>query len=173
LECEKLRAELHELKAPKGWTQWLGRHATTFSTLLAVIGFCAGIYQYWSQQTANREAEKSNRDLEFMKPLWEKQLALYLQASEAAATIATSTDPVKVTEATNKFWMLYQGPLIVMEDTSVRDAMRHYGDALKASPQGDLKDLSKQLGSALQKSLVDTAQLKIEQFRQGKFDYTR
>ena len=100
LECEKLRAEIRELESPKGWSDKLSRHSTLVSMLLAIFGFIFGFVQYGSQQEANRKTEEAQaeqerriRDREFMKPLWEKQLATYFEASQAAATIATSTDP--------------------------------------------------------------------------------
>jgi len=67
--------------------------------LLAMLGFGFGIYQYREQQAENRKAaevesrkereaaderneqERKSRDREFMKPLWEKQLNTYFEAS--------------------------------------------------------------------------------------------
>ncbi|MSV27668.1 MAG: hypothetical protein EXQ52_02845 [Bryobacterales bacterium] len=59
-----------------------------------------------------------------MKPLWEKELELYMRAFEVAAVIATSKDAVKCRAAEAEFWTLYEGPLIIVESKSLSGAMR-------------------------------------------------
>jgi hypothetical protein len=187
LECEKLRAEIRELESPKGWSDKLSRHSTLVSMLLAIFGFIFGFVQYGAQQEANRKTEEAQaeqerriRDREFMKPLWEKQLTTYFEASQAAATIATSTDPKEGEAARNNFWMLYQGPLVIVESPSVSAAMKAFGQVLATgtnqSPgttNKDLATLSRELASAFQESLIEGANLRLDEFRKGKFDYRK
>ncbi len=139
--------------------------------LVGLLGFGFGIYQYRVQQGENQEQERESRDREFMKPLWEKQLATYFEASEAASTIAMTTDGGERTKAINKFWMLYQGPLVIVESPAVSGAMQDFGNALSGKTKGDLRDLSKKLASAFQESLIEGANLRLDKFREGKFDY--
>jgi len=188
LECEKLRAEIKSLKAPAGWSDKLSRHSTLVSMLLAVFGFIFAFVQYGEQQAANRQAaddqakqERRVHDREFMKPLWEKQLATYFEASEAAATIATSSDSLERQRARDKFWMLYQGPLVIVESPAVAGAMKAFGQTLaaetNASPDSktikDFGTLSRELASAFQESLIEGANLRLDEFRKGKFDYRK
>jgi hypothetical protein len=191
LECEKLRGEIAELKSPKGFSDKVSRHSVLVSMVLAMLGFGFGIYQYREQQEENRKAaevqskkereaaderteqERKSRDREFMKPLWEKQLNTYFEASEAAATIATTTDAAEREKARNKFWMLYQGPLVIVESPSVSGAMKAFGDALGAKTNADLKTLSLELASAFQESVIEGANLRLDEFRKGKFDYRK
>ena len=188
LECEKLRAEIRELESPKGWSDKLSRHSTLVSMLLAIFGFIFGFVQYGAQQEANRKTEEAQaeqerriRDREFMKPLWEKQLATYFEASQAAATIATSTDPKEREAARNNFWMLYQGPLVIVESPSVSAAMKAFGQllatetdqSLGTATNKELARLSRELASAFQESLIEGANLRLDEFRKGKFDYRK
>jgi hypothetical protein len=84
-----------------GWTQLI------LTSLGATIAFAFGLYQYatTSSQTTRQ-------------PFLEKQTDLCFQASEAAAQLATTTDPDQWTTSWNKFWTLYWGPLAVVEDVS-------------------------------------------------------
>jgi hypothetical protein len=135
-------------------------HAKLVSTILAIAGFLFGIFQYRKQQVLNRTAAAESRDREFLKPLWEKQLAIYFDTSQAAATIATTTDPKERQEAKQKFWTLYWGPLMIVESPTVYGAMKAFGECLTGETQGNLQDLSLELGSPLQASLTEGANLR-------------
>lgn len=176
LECEKLREEIVRLRAPTKFSEWLASFSTGVTTLIAVAAFLLG---YMSEQKKNRQAaerqtkaEVEARDREFMKPLWERQLVLYFEASQAAATIATTTDVKEREQATNKFWMLYEGPLIVVETPSVSGAMKAFGECLK-QPCPNLRDLSRKLSSAIQHGIQEGAEARLSEFSKGKFDYRR
>jgi len=179
LECDKLREEIAKLRAPVKFSEKLPQYSTAVSTLIAVLVFLLGLGQYTKEQSKNREAaarqtkaEVEARDRTFMYPLWERQLALYFEASQAAATIATTTDSQERERAKNKFWMLYEGPLIVVESPSVSGAMKAFGECLEQQ-SGDLRDLSRQLSSAIQKSIEEGANIRLSEFSKGKFDYRR
>jgi len=52
-------------------------------------------------------------------------------ASEAAATIATTTDTAERRKAEARFWvLLYQGPMVMVETTDVSGAMKAFGRCL-------------------------------------------
>jgi hypothetical protein len=103
--------------------------------------------------------------------LWEKRLALYIEAADVAATIATAEtgDPARK-KAEARFWVLYYGPLAAVEDTNpviidpvkreewtVAKAMVKFGDALKDPNKlapGDLRDLALDLARVIRGSLL-------------------
>jgi hypothetical protein len=149
-------------------------HVTTLITaLVAAAGFLFGVFQYQKQQALNRTSTAESRDREFIHPLWEKQLALYFEASEAASTIATTTDPEQRRKAEAKFWMLYWGPLVLVETPEVSGAMKKFGECLTGETKGDLRNLSLELASALQSSVTQGANLRLVEFSKGKFDYRK
>ncbi len=75
------------------------------TTLGGIIVFGAGLYQYVS--TSSHTARQ---------PFLEKQTALCFQASEQAARLATTRDPNQWKKSWDEFWMLYWGPLAIVED---------------------------------------------------------
>ena len=64
-----------------------------------------GLYQYvtTSSQTARQ-------------PFLEKQTELCFKASETVARIATTDDPAEWKKSREEFWVLYWGPLAIVED---------------------------------------------------------
>lgn len=130
LQKRKLIAEIKELEAranqhePK--LNWLFKNVSFLTFLVALIGVPIGLWQYF---------EKAEN--EYRRPLWEKQLNYYLEATRAAATIATlRTDSSELgkTEffkAKIRFWELYYGELVVVEDPSVSQAMVNFGKCLR------------------------------------------
>jgi hypothetical protein len=103
LENDKLRAELQRLP-PRHW-DFVQRLTPLVGGALALAGFLFGVVQYVSQQEANRaeaeqrlsrenlarthelEAQTAARDQEFMRPLWEREVATYFRASESVGTM--------------------------------------------------------------------------------------
>ncbi len=123
------------------------------------------------------EIKKSNetREQEFKKPFWQKQIDLYFEASEAVATLANSTNAAEKEKAEQKFWRLFYGPLVMVEDAKVERAMiniRDYLIACKSDP-GECRDyklgrLSLALSSSCKESLGKSWRIKLEQLR-GKY----
>lgn len=130
LQKRKLIAEIKELEArasqhePK--LNWLFKNVSFLTFLVALIGVPIGLWQYF---------EKAEN--EYRRPLWEKQLNYYLDATRAASTIATlRTDPsdlgkAEFFKAKIRFWELYYGELVVVEDPSVSQAMVNFGKCLR------------------------------------------
>jgi hypothetical protein len=75
------------------------------TTIGGIIVFGVGLYQYIS--TSSHTARQ---------PFLKKQTALCFQASEQAARLATTSDHEQWKRAWDEFWMLYWGPLAVVED---------------------------------------------------------
>jgi hypothetical protein len=73
--------------------------------------------------------EQSNKE-----PFLKEQLRLCFRASELAATVATETCAKKWEEARKEFWQLYWGPLSVVEDPAVEDAMVELGKLIPTEP---------------------------------------
>jgi len=67
------------------------------------------------------------RIFERQKLYLEKQMTVYLQAAETAATIATSPDEKDRLEAEKQFWKLYFGSLAALEDVSFVDLKKETG----------------------------------------------
>ena len=74
--------------------------------LAAVVAVAIGLFQYYHTSRG-----------EFLKPIREKQLQLYVDASAAAATLATAPqDSDEWKKANFDFLRLYYGPLAMFED---------------------------------------------------------
>jgi hypothetical protein len=120
---------------------------TYLPQLIALAAFVFGIYQYY----------RSN-ELTYRKPYWEKQLALYLEATSTAATLASTDDEAAWNDARNNFWRLYLGPLCMVENAAVESAMVEFGIALDDAAidfesRAKLADLSLNLAMACRKSI--------------------
>jgi hypothetical protein len=103
---------------------------------------------------------------ETAKPLWDKQLSLYLEAAEKAAIIATSEDDKARAAAKARFWVLYWGPLAAVEDVGltkqtkaeIEEKMVRFGELLekKSEPPspGDLQKACLNLAHAIRASIA-------------------
>ena len=129
------------------------KNAPFFMFLIALVGVPIGLWQY---------VEKAEN--EYRKPLWEKQLNYYLEATEAAAKIATLQNEqsdagrTELGRAKMKFWELYYGELVVVEDGDVSQAMVNFGKCLReyedmGCDQKRLQELSLVLAKACRGSV--------------------
>lgn len=118
----------------------------------AVVTFGWGVLQY----TANEKAQAESRRVEATKPFLERQLRLYTEATQAAATIATSEDAAELAAARKRFWSLYWGELALVEDATVEAAMVRLGRALQEKEQdpANIRQLSLTLAHACRDSLA-------------------
>jgi hypothetical protein len=122
---------------------------------LALVGAAVGIYEYLDgvQQQSRR-------------PYWERQVALYFDATSAAATLATSDDETKRSTAAAEFWKLYWGPLALVEDREVEATMVQFGDCLATRcPQAQLQQLSLALAHTCRNSLAKSWKLTLDQLK--------
>jgi hypothetical protein len=92
------------------------------------------------------------------KPFFEKQLTLYFEAAEAAATLSNhEVESDSWRKARARFHELYWGPLGVVEDRRVAQAMVDFRSALERDPrqQQALRPLSLGLAHALRASIEE------------------
>lgn len=182
LEIEKLEIDIEKLKESKFFDKWLSKIIPILPFLLGAAAFIFGVYQYNKQQEAAlfqrqmaleqqaREAQTSaqQRQLEIIKPFLEKQSALYFEASNAAATIATATDSKERSKAEHKFRELYTGQMVVVEDPGVESAMINFHMCLVAEPQCDeseMKIRSLSLASSIRESLKTSFGLSLQDLK--------
>nr|WP_315185034.1 hypothetical protein [uncultured Albidiferax sp.] len=117
----------------------------------AVVVFCWGVYQF--DQTQRGQAE--TRRVEATRPFLDKQLKLYTDATQAASTMATSNSPEEVVAARSRFFLLFWGELVMVEDRHVESAMVEFRAALNAGKKGaELEQLSLRLARACRNSLA-------------------
>ncbi len=81
------------------------------SALIGAGTIGVGIWQF--SEDSKRRAGIAQFDSQ--RPFIVKQMELCFQASEAASTLASSTDLENWRRAKETFWMLYWGPLAVVE----------------------------------------------------------
>lgn len=123
--------------------------------LVAIVGamvtFMWGVFQYFD----GRERESDIRRIEAMKPFLDRQLALYTEATQVTAAIAASSEASEREVALQRFWRLYYGELVLVEDRSVEAAMVAFGRALERSGETpELRQLALQLARACRESLA-------------------
>jgi hypothetical protein len=103
---------------------------------------------------STREKEAESRSIEAKKPFLDRQLALYVEASQITAKIATSKDSNELAKSQQRFWELFWGELALVENNGVELAMVAFGEALRGSaPQQQLEQLSLALAHACRESL--------------------
>jgi hypothetical protein len=193
-QLEKLRLEIQGLQSKNNWDDRVARYIPLLSVLITVAGFSFGVYQFRVQQKYNAdryaneqsdkiralEAEfkkdKEAKERDFTKPLWEKQLALYFEASAAAATISRTKDPEIRKKAEETFWELYQGPLAVIETKEVSAAMISFKNCMLATKTCGEKELGKaslELASTIQHSLSKQWNVMVGDLPKDKIDYNQ
>jgi hypothetical protein len=181
LENEKLRLELEGFKTSKPWYALWVQFVPLISVLVAVSGFLWGIYVYQAQQTRNLELQKQQSEQEvetaqreLMKPWLENQRDIYLQALTAAATIANTDDPQKREQATEEFWKLFNGKMILVETDNVRKAMVNFSICINLNRGCDKSEKTRslrELATAMANSMAATAQMTYEEFSANQFKY--
>lgn len=131
------------------------------SPLLAVAAFFWGIYTYRDnaqQQMKRVEAEAARtaetRRIEATRPFLDKQLPLYIEATEVAAKIATSLDADEIAKATRRFNELYYGALSLVEGKKVAQAMISFKAALDKRETEGLPGLALDLAHTCREELA-------------------
>ena len=180
-EIEKLQLEIRGLKNKGNWADRAVRYIPLMSVLITVVGLCFGVYQFRIQQYENRvaserqaEREQKLRERELFKPLWEQQIQLYLEATDIVSTIATTTSEATKAKAVERFWQLYQGPLVIVESKGVSDAMFKFGNCLEGKETcsaNELAQRSRSLATQVQESLSKSWEQGLGGFSDDKFKY--
>jgi hypothetical protein len=68
------------------------------------------------------------------QPFLEKQLELAFEASATASRLATVADPADWEKARLHFWLLYWGPLSIIENPAVEGKMIEFGKLVPKEP---------------------------------------
>lgn len=190
VQALKLRAELEGQRQPATGlgkiTPWL----PLVTALVSVIGLYYSAAKFGADETARITEAAGKKDTadrqlaaaentrrlaqvedfrnrtealkqEVARPFWEKQLATYLQAAAAAATIATSRDRETRRQAEATFWILFWGPMSAVEDvtlngvgTEVQSAMVSFGAEVERIKPGEMDPSTQDFESLEQKSLT-------------------
>ena len=91
--------------------------------VLTLLTAVLGIWQFTAQQRqANRQ------------PFLQKQLELSFQATETAGRLASETNPIEWEKARITFWVLYWGPLSIVENPAVEGATFDLGKLVPKEP---------------------------------------
>lgn len=121
----------------------------------AVIAYMAQISAAGSQAQVALVLSAEQQAHERQKPFVELQMKYYFEAAETAARIPRTSDEAGYRQLVARFWQLYWGPLAVVEDEDVEEAMVAYGQQLGSNP-GDaaaLEMLSLDIAHACRGSL--------------------
>ena len=103
---------------------------------------------------------------DFQKPLWSKEIELLFETSEVVATLACSTDQTELEKATTRFWILYYGPLCIVENDELAEQMSFFGEELAKTNQRLSDDRRTLKNLSLNIALVCRTQ--VEDFVQAK-----
>ena len=106
--------------------------------------------------------------MEYRRPLWERQIAVYFEATTAAGLLVSSEDATQLAAAERDFWKLYYGPMALVEDIGVERAMVNFGQCLrKGCEVTQLRTRALALAHACRKSLGESWAVKLPEL-EGK-----
>ena len=86
-----------------------------------------------TQIEAQRKENQETKLNGFQNSFWQKQLDLYIEVCTYAAQLTQfeiNSDDYVI--ARKNFYVLYWGPLSIVEDASVKEAMQNYSQQIKA-----------------------------------------
>lgn len=179
LENRKLDAELRRMPSMR-WERFQ-RIGPVFGGLITAAAFLFGVYQYVQQQDRALDAsadalrkESAARDQEFMRPLWERELATYFHTSEVVATMATTPAGAARKAAEAEFWRLYVGPLVILETKPLSDAMVVFGHCFDGTEPCDdalLRHRALGVSTAIQQAVEEHASRRLTEFSRDKYQY--
>ena len=164
LEIEKLNYDVQNLGSISNRVERVIKFIPLITTLIAIGGFWFTVHQYNAQQAAASDKVREEREKSLKAPLWEKRLNYYFQATEVAATIATSKDQTSREKAEAKFKELYYGPLVIIEDPAVESAMIKFNYCLTGQEPCDEAELAKRslgLSHSARKSIEEAFEVEL------------
>ena len=121
-----------------------------------VVAGCFALWKYADSKTK-----------EYQQPLYDAQVGYYFEVVELAARLTTSLEMPQWERDKSRFWELYYGPMILVEDQDVETAMMTFGkclhdfDILKSTDQmkekmKELRMLALRLSYACRDSIDDS-----------------
>ena len=172
LQNEKLRLDLAELRKGRPWSQWFTQLIPIITAVIAIAGFWIGLFRYQAEQSQATKREEERRERDFMKPWLDSQRDFYQQSLSAAVTIATSSDPKKVSLAADEFWQLYFGKMIFVESKDVAQGMVRFGECLRdPACKENLSRLSLNLAGKMAASMIETSKMTYDDFAKIQLSY--
>lgn len=134
-----------------------------YKNLVHLTAVCAGLWALF-QFTINYRLNLQSKRIEATKPFLEKQLSLYIEATQVAAKLATSQNEDEIESAKKRFLTLFWGELALVEDEAVETAMVKLKQAMDNNSKGhQLEQLSLALAHACRDSLAIS--WKVEEWR--------
>jgi hypothetical protein len=190
LDNQRLAMELEKLRKSAPWYQIPLQFVPLVTAFVSVAGFLWGINLYMETQKNNSDAsqkqalqreaqakqENLNAERDFMQPWLKSQRDIYEEALDAAATASTSRDPKLRESATDAFWHLYYGRMVLVETTAVSGAMQDMSVCLRVKgvcTDKQKTDRTLKLGSAMAQSMAVTAKMSYDEFAKNQFLYGR
>jgi hypothetical protein len=79
------------------------------------------------------------KEREFYAEFWNKRLATYETVSRVAAAISMAESLEDCSESRREFWELYFGPISLIEDESVKDAMVEFAELLEQAEEEEIE----------------------------------
>jgi hypothetical protein len=166
----------------RAWDIGLKIVATAGVLLGAFVGI--GEYLYSQAQMATLETAKFEADQH--KPILDRQIANYFEATTLAATIALTDDQSERSKLQHEFFIKYFGPMVIIEDRgqsspsnkgeqpkysdnrNVESKMIAFGACLqKNCRSSQLKQLSLELADACRLSLLQDMQARVDALQTG------
>ena len=122
-KLDTILAELRSFQADRAADRKLELIKLGVPTAVAVAALVVGFVQYIATSS-----------LSARQPFLEKQTELCLRASEHAARLASTQDREQWEKSREEFWMLYYGPLAVVEEPGTKggvvEMMDYFGKQL-------------------------------------------
>jgi len=101
----------------------------------------AGIYAIWQYADIKKR--------EYQQPLWETQIKLFFEVSDLTSRLTNEFESQRWEKDKRRFYELYWGSMILVEDESVEKAMVEFGNRLYDFDQikevGDMKKAMEEL----------------------------
>ncbi len=144
--------------------------------VIEALGLIAGglwtLKKYFDDRASERSLahqRAKSAEVEARKPFSSRQLELYFDAVEVASAIAAGS-AVEQAQQLATFWRLYWGPLALVEDMKVAQAMIQFGHALDANAsQGELKIYALELAHACRDSIAESWKVTLPELDTARF----
>jgi len=78
------------------------------------------------------EEQQFQHKKDYQRAMFDRQTALYFEASDTAASIASTSDQIQRRKATDRFNALYFGGMVIVESPGVEQAMVRFHKCMEA-----------------------------------------
>lgn len=108
----------------------MNRSELVFRILTLAMATFAAVWGYFTYT--------DTKEKEFYTYYWNKKLSLFLETSEAASTMATTTSFEEFEKARSKYWELFYGRLSLVEGMQVKEAMQSFAKEIPRERRPEL-----------------------------------